>query len=106
MKHHYTSTGYLHYITDNADGSIYWVAKAVNARARSRTSTPAMGSRRWRRETIHGMADGVHEYRARGRRQVIQQWGYTFDEAGNYDPVSRSDQVVASTSVETFTMIG
>jgi len=103
VENHYTQTGYLHYVTDTADGLVYWAAKAVNARGQvtqeyTRNGVETVANRNAATGWLMG---STSTSRADGDK-VIQRWGYTFDEAGNLRTRARTDQVVAEDSLETF----
>jgi RHS repeat-associated protein len=103
LRNHYTSTGYLHYITDVADGLIYWAARQVNALGQvteeyTRNGVSTVSSRNGATGWLMGSTSTSHLDAA----TVIQQWANTFDEAGNLRSRSRTDQIVAANSLETF----
>lgn len=82
LNYHYNQHGYLHYITDDADDSVYWTARAVNARGQLtheqskngvNTVTNYNNAKGWllkaRSETITG--------------DLIQEANYSHDKLGN-----------------------
>ena len=104
VRQQYTSTGHLHYVADVADGMIYWAARAVNALGQvteeyTRNGVATVRSHNKATGWLMGSTSTAHG----DSNRIIQQWGYTFDEAGNLVTRSRSDQVVTANSVETFT---
>jgi RHS repeat-associated protein len=104
VGYHYTSLGYLHFLTDDSgDYSVLWQATSTNAsdqvvgeRMRngvenSSTRNPATGWLMATSSTAHLDGD-----------KLIQNWGFTYDEAGNLLSRSRADEASPSPSIETF----
>jgi len=104
VGYHYTSLGFLQYLTDeSSDYSVLWQAKVMNAlgqvtdeQARNGVETvatrnPATGWLMTSTSTAH--SDG---------NTVIQNWSYGFDEVGNLLTRDRTDQVNDAPSTETF----
>jgi len=102
VGYHYTSVGYLHYLSDeSADYGVLWQAKARDAfgkvtdeQAANRVENVQTRSRAngWlTRSAGTAHADG---------NKVIQDWTYTFDEVGNLLSRERADQVADSISSE------
>jgi RHS repeat-associated protein len=103
VRYHYTRTGYLRHVTDDADGDVYWAATSMNALGQvtgeytrngvvtARDRNPATG---WLLATS-GVANADGGI-------LIQDWGYGYDEAGNLRGRRRADRINAIHSVETF----
>ena len=103
VQYHYTQRGYLHYVSNAADDTIFWKAAGMNADGEvtdeytgngvqtvSRRN-PATGWLQSRSSTAH--ADG---------ETLIQNWTYHYDEAGNLLFRSRDDDLAGQPSNETF----
>jgi YD repeat-containing protein len=104
VSQHYSSTGYLHYVTDVADGKIYWAARAVNALGQvtdeyTRNSVSTVNNRNGATGWLMGSTSTANA----DSSKVIQQWANTFDEVGNLRSRRRTGAVVAADSLETFT---
>jgi len=105
VGYHYTSLGYLQYLTDDStDYSVLWQAKVMNALGQvideqMRNGVEAVSTRDpltgWLRET-KSTAHADNE-------KVIQDWSYEFDEIGDLLTRTRTDAVNPLTSQETFT---
>jgi RHS repeat-associated protein len=103
VGYHYTNLGFLHYVFDEADGGVYWAAKAVNPLGqvtdeytRNAVETvsrhnPSTGWMLSRASAAHADAD-----------KLVQNWTYRYDEGGSVRHRTRADQVTAATSEETF----
>ena len=103
VKYAYTSSGYLRYVADDADGGVIWAAKAMNAAGQvtdeilrngvetNRCATTPQAGRLGRTATAHADAD-----------TKIQDFAYAFDEAGSLRTRLRLDAVNAADSSETF----
>src|SRR6185295_14940528 len=92
VNYKYTDAGYLHYLTDNADGKTIWAAKAMDAtgqvtdevmRNGVETQSTRNDSTGWllKRTTL------AHADYAFGT-DTIQNYAYAFDVAGN--PLKRT----------------
>jgi len=96
VGYNYTQFGYLHYVTDLADGSVYWAATAMNALGQvtdqytrngvqtQSFTNPATGWLLGTISTAHADGDAV-----------VANWGNVYDEGGNLLRRVRADQVVA-----------
>jgi RHS repeat-associated protein len=102
----YTGFGFLQYLTDvsaAAPGTLLWKATEMNALGQVTHELTANGV-----ETIQTRNPSTGWLRASSstahadNETLIQQWGYAFDEAGNLRTRTRSDQLNALGSVETF----
>lgn len=103
VGYHYTGIGHLQFVTDQADGSVLWTAKAMNALGQVTSETTSNGvettstrnaSMGWltqRKSIAHGDSD-----------KLIQDWVYQYDEGGNIKLRARYDEVNSSPSEEFF----
>jgi RHS repeat-associated protein len=103
VEYHYTAKGFLHYLTNATDHSLYWAATSVDARGQVTseytrsgvetlsTRNPATGWLTASSSIAHGDLD-----------RLIQDWNYEYDVAGNLRRRSRTDAVNGPGSVETF----
>ncbi len=82
LNYHYNQHGYLHYITDDTDDSIYWIARAVNARGQLTSEQSKNGvstvsnynnAKGWLLETRSETITG----------DLVQQASYNHDKLGN-----------------------
>jgi RHS repeat-associated protein len=104
VGYHYTSAGYLQYLTDDsADQSILWQAKAMNALGQvtdeqMRNGVETLSNRNPLTGWLLGSTATAH---ADGDN-IIQKWNYAFDEIGNLVARSRADAASGASSSETF----
>jgi RHS repeat-associated protein len=107
VGYHYTTLGYLHYLTDGAGGATYWAAKTMDSLGHVTDQYTGNGV-----ETASNYASftgwllgstGVSHGRA---DSLIQNWSYRYDEGGNLLRRVRADEVDTATSDETFTYDG
>jgi len=104
VGYHYTGLGYLQYLTDeSSDYSVLWQAKAMNALGQvtdeqMRNGVETVSTRNPLTGWLLGSTATAHA----DRDNLIQNWGYGFDEIGNLLTRNRADAVNALTSQETF----
>ena len=104
VGYHYTNFGFLQYLTDDSvDGSVLWQAKATNALGQLTdeltsngvetvaTRNPTRGWLLTTTSTAHLASDAV-----------VQNWGFTYDEAGNLLTRNRNEAAGGPASTETF----
>jgi RHS repeat-associated protein len=105
VGYHYTSLGYLQYLTDEStDYGVLWQAKSMNALGQvtdeqMRNGVETVSNRNASTGWLMGSTSTAH---ADGNN-VIQNWVYTFDEVGNLLTRGRSDAVNPVSSAESFT---
>ena len=103
VDYHYTGLGYLHYISDAADGAVYWAATAVNAAGQVTAEYTRNGV-----DTISQYEPATGWLLARASAaygetsKMIQARAYRYDEAGNLRRRLRMDEVAQNSSDETF----
>jgi hypothetical protein len=104
VRYHYTSLGYLQYLTDEStDYSVLWQVKAMNELGQVKDEQMRNGV-----ETVStinpltGWLLGSMATAHANNNEVIQNWNYGFDEIGNLLTRTRTDAVNAATSSETF----
>ena len=103
IEYHYTRFGFLWYLTDHADGSLFWVATAMNAmgqvtQERTRNGVETLTTRN---PATGWLMDSFSVAHADGDT-VIQNWVYHYDELGNLRWRGRADAVNDSPSEEVF----
>jgi RHS repeat-associated protein len=100
---HYTSTGFLQYVADAGDNTVYWAAEARNEAGQVTSEFTRNGV-----ETVSSVNPSTgwemsSTSTARGDGpKVIQGWTYSYDEVGDLLRRGRSDQVNTADSQETF----
>jgi RHS repeat-associated protein len=105
VGYHYTSLGYLQYLTDDSsDYSVLWQAKAMNALGQVTDEQMRNGvETASTRNPLTGWLLGSTATAHSDQDRQIQNWSYGFDEIGNLLTRNRADAVNAVTSSETFT---
>jgi hypothetical protein len=104
VEYHYTDMGFLQYLSDRLDGSIYWAASEMNALGQvTREITKNGVETTWQRNSSVGWLLGSTSTAHADGNKVIQKWGYGFDEAGNLLKRSRADALIVPGTEETFT---
>jgi RHS repeat-associated protein len=104
VGYHYTSLGYLQYLTDeSSDYGVLWQAKAMNAFGQvtdeqTRNGVETVSNRNPLTGWLLGSTATAHA----DHENLIQNWSYGFDELGNLLARNRADAVNALTSQETF----
>ncbi len=104
VGYHYTSLGYLQYLTDDSsDYGVLWQAKAMNALGQvtdeqTRNGVETVSNRNPLTGWLLSSTATAHA----DHDNLIQSWAYAFDEAGNLLARNRNDNVNALTSQETF----
>jgi RHS repeat-associated protein len=103
LEYRYTSLGYLHYVMDATDSSIYWAATAMNALGqvtgeRTRNGVETIKNR----SPVTGWVLSAASIAHNDGNAAIQNWAYSYDEAGNVRSRARQDALIGGPSVETF----
>jgi RHS repeat-associated protein len=104
VGYHYTSLGYLHYLTDeSSDYSVLWQAKAMNALGQvtdeqMRNGVETISNRNPLTGWLLGSTATAHA----DQESAIQNWSYGFDEKGNLLSRSRTDVGSGTPATETF----
>ena len=106
VGYHYTSLGYLHYLTDDSqDYGVLWQQTDANAFDQVIAETTRNGV-----ETTKIMNPAIGWLMSTTSRahfdgdKLIQNAGYTYDEAGNLTSRARSDEVSPNPVIEAFTV--
>jgi RHS repeat-associated protein len=105
VGYHYTSLGYLQYLTDeSADYGVLWQAKAMNAFGQvtdeqMRNGVETVSTR----NPVSGWLMGSTATAHGNNEAVLQKWGYGYDEMGDLGTRTRADAINSTTSTETFT---
>jgi RHS repeat-associated protein len=103
IGYHYTSLGYLHYVFDRSDNTIYWAATAVNALGQLTGEYTHNGVETIKkRNPSTGWLMGSSSTAHLDGNATIQLQGYSYDEAGNVRSRLRGDPLAAGPTVETF----
>jgi RHS repeat-associated protein len=103
VRYHYTTLGFLQYLTDDADNSVYWKASAMNALGQVTAEQTKNGvSTVSTRNPVGWLLARSSTAQADGNT-LIQNWEHQYDEAGNLLFRRRSDQLNAAPSEEFFT---
>ncbi|HXU04639.1 MAG TPA: FG-GAP-like repeat-containing protein, partial [Polyangia bacterium] len=93
VEYHYTSLGYLHYLSEVATGAVYWATTGVNAAGQVTSEYTRNGV-----DTISQFEPATGWLLARASAaygdasKMIQDWAYQFDEAGNLRRRLRMDE--------------
>jgi RHS repeat-associated protein len=104
LRSHFTSVGYLDYIKDDTDNSIYWAAKEVNALGQVTVEQTKNGVKTTsvRNPSTGWLLSRSGVAQADGSK-LIQNWEYQYDEAGDLMFRRRSDTLNVDSSEEIFT---
>jgi RHS repeat-associated protein len=104
VEYHYTSLGFLWYVSDAADGLAYWQATSFNALGQVTEEYTRNGILTDSdRNPSTGWLMGSVSQAQGDAGKLIQNWSYGYDEAGNLNSRTRDDQVTTASSTETFT---
>jgi RHS repeat-associated protein len=104
VRYNYTSLGFLWYVSDAADTTLYWAAMARDPSGRVTSEYMRNGVETTTlRNQATGWMQGSQSVSHADNDTLIQNWAYHFDEVGNLRDRLRSDAVNGPTSVETFT---
>jgi RHS repeat-associated protein len=91
LVYSYTRLGFLYFITDAADASLYWAGTARDARGQVTTEQTGNGvETRTTRAPATGWTLGSKSISHADSDNLIQGWSYTFDEVGNLRSRSRA----------------
>jgi len=104
VQYNYTHLGFLYYVSDATDGSLYWAGTARNTAGQvtsefTRNGVQTTSIRNFATGWLMGSQSVAHA----DSDTLIQSWVYQFDELGNLRHRSRTDAVNGSPSDETFT---
>ena len=103
-KYNYASTGHLHYVSDAADGSVYWAAEETNALGQVTKEYTRNGVETVKtRNPVTGWLLGSSSTAQANVGTVIQKWSYRYDVLGDLTGRTRSDALNNSTMNEEFT---
>jgi len=105
VGYHYTSLGYLQYLTDDSqDYGVLWQETSANAfdQVVAETTRNGVETTMIRNPAIGWLMSTTSRAHLDGEK-LIQNAGYTYDEAGNLLSRSRSDEVSPNPVIETFT---
>jgi RHS repeat-associated protein len=104
VQYNYTSLGFLYYVSDAADQSLYWAATGRDALGRVTTEYTRNGVETTSiRNQATGWLMASHSNAHADGDALIQNWGYQFDEVGNLKRRIRADAVNGPASDESFT---
>jgi RHS repeat-associated protein len=104
LRYNYTSLGFLHFVSDDTDGSLYWAATARDASGQVTSEYTRNGVETTAtRSQATGWLLGSQSVAHADGDTLIQNWTYSFDEVGNLRHRSRADAVNGAPSSETFT---
>ena len=106
VGYHYTSLGYLQYLTDDSSSGqpVLWQAKAMNELGQVTDEEMQNGVETVsNRNPLTGWLLGTSAIAHADQDRIIQDWGYAFDEIGNLLTRNRADDLNAVTTSETFT---
>ncbi|MEO5766746.1 MAG: RHS repeat-associated core domain-containing protein [Polyangia bacterium] len=103
-KYNYASTGHLHYVSDPADGTVYWAAQETNVlgqvtREYTRNGVETVKTR----NPVTGWLRGSSSTAQADGDRLIQEWSYTYDVVGDLTGRTRSDALHTTTMTEEFT---
>ena len=103
VGYHYTSSGYLQYLTDDSsDYGVLWQAKAVNALGQVTDEQMRNGvETASTRDPLTGWLLSSTATAHANNNSLLQTWSYSFDEIGNLRTRTRADAANV-TSQETF----
>jgi RHS repeat-associated protein len=104
VGYHYTSLGFLQYLTDeSSDYSVLWQAKVVNVLGQVTDEQTQNGVETVsNRNSLTGWLQGTTATAHADNRKIIQNWSYEFDELGDLLTRTRIDDVNPLTSQESF----
>ncbi len=104
LRHNYTSLGFLYFIDDPSDNSLYWAAtgRDVSGQVTSEYTRNGVETTSIRNQATGWLRGSSSVAHADGDT-LIQNWSYRFDEVGNLRSRSRSDAVNGAPSHEAFT---
>jgi RHS repeat-associated protein len=104
VRNHYTSAGYLHFVSDPTnDNTIYWAASEMNAAGQVTGEFTGNGV-----DTVSAISPATGWLLSRASTanldggKLIQSRAFAFDEAGNLRRRVRTDQVAPTHSDEVF----
>ncbi|HXU02947.1 MAG TPA: hypothetical protein VN903_18400, partial [Polyangia bacterium] len=104
VEYHYTGLGFLHYVSDAADKSVYWAATAMDGRNQITGEYTKNGVETTLvRNPATGWLMGSYSKAHLDHETVIQNWGFRYDEVGNLRARVRADDVSGPISEESFT---
>ncbi len=99
----YTANGFLQYVTDASNASVLWAATATNALGQVTNEYTANGVETMKsRNPSTGWLMSSNSNAQANNDQLIQNWSYQYDEAGDLLVRDRADSLNTNTSHETF----
>jgi len=103
VRYNYTSLGFLYYVSDATDGSLYWAATARDAAGQVKSEYTRNGVETTStRNEATGWLMGSRSVAHADGDTLIQNWTYRFDEVGNLRSRTRADVVNGAPSDEAF----
>ncbi|HXU01683.1 MAG TPA: RHS repeat-associated core domain-containing protein, partial [Polyangia bacterium] len=104
VEYHYSALGFLYYITNQADGSLYWAATRMNARGEVTDEYTGNGVQTIsNRNDVTGWLMGSTSTAHADGDNLIQLATYQYDQIGNLTSRTRADASSAAAFTETFT---
>jgi RHS repeat-associated protein len=103
VQYNYTDLGFLQYLSDPGDNSLYWVANARDAAGQVTSQTTRNNvETTWNRNPATGWMRASQSIAHADGDTIIQAWANEFDEAGNLRRRLRTDAINGSPSEEIF----
>jgi RHS repeat-associated protein len=104
LRYNYTNLGFLYFVDDASDDSLYWAATARDAAGQVTSEYTRNGVETTSiRNQATGWLQGSSSVAHADGDTLIQNWSYRFDEVGNLRSRSRTDAVNGAPSHEAFT---
>jgi RHS repeat-associated protein len=102
LGYHYTQLGFLHYVTEGADGPVYWAATAMNGAGEltGQKTRNGVESTFGRNQATGWLMSSKATSHARDNDE-IQNWSHHYSETGNLVERTRVDSLTMGTTVET-----